>query len=288
MELWNDLVTAATVGTERRPFAPAAGHGPLAELIARIDTSGPEGALLSAAAVAALYRRAGTIVPHDERPAAAECPPDNQPDCGPRAAARLASMLGGNHRGVLPEWLAALANAGRRAPAALLPELLDLGRAQSDLRPAIAAVLGARGRWLAAQNPEWSYARTELRGLRTESETEALNSQFSVLTTEWETGARAARIALLHELRVRQPAQARDLLATTWASEKADERAAFLAAFEIGLSIADEPFLEAALDDRGKEVRHAAAALLARLPESRLAARMLARALAMLAWVPAE
>jgi hypothetical protein len=50
----------------------------------------------------------------------------------------------------------------------------------------------------------------------------------------------------------------------------------------------DEPFLEAALDDRSKEVRRAAAALLDRLPESRRARRMLERALALLAWQPAE
>jgi hypothetical protein len=46
-----------------------------------------------------------------------------------------------------------------------------------------------------------------------------------------------------------------------------------------GLSAADEPFLEAALDDRRKEVRLAASALLARLPSSRFAARMAGRIL---------
>jgi hypothetical protein len=52
--------------------------------------------------------------------------------------------------------------------------------------------------------------------------------------------------------------------------------------------MADEPFLERALDDRSKEVRRGAAELLERLPESRRAARMLERALPLLAWMPAE
>jgi hypothetical protein len=43
------------------------------------------------------------------------------------------------------------------------------------------------------------------------------------------------------------------------------------------LSIADEPFLEAALDDRSKEVRRVAADLLASLPDSRLCQRMVER-----------
>jgi hypothetical protein len=50
----------------------------------------------------------------------------------------------------------------------------------------------------------------------------------------------------------------------------------------------DEPFLETALDDRSKEVRRTAAELLARLPESRLAQRMLARVLPLLSSVAGE
>jgi hypothetical protein len=287
MDLWNDIVTAATLGAKRRPWAPPAAPGPLGALLARIDMADGEGGLLAAAAVVASYRRAGWLPPRDDRPAAPECASDDCPACGPRATARLATMLGGNHHAVLPEWLAALAAAGRRAPDALLPELLDLGRAQPELRKAILAVLGARGRWLAAQNPDWSYAGAEFSVLSFELETEQLNTQHSTLKTEWETSARAARLALLTEIRKTIPALARDMLASTWASEKAGDRAAFLAAFETGLSMDDEPFLEAALDDRGREVRRAAAALLARLTDSRLAGRMLERARPLLAWAPA-
>jgi hypothetical protein len=107
------------------------------------------------------------------------------------------------------------------------------------------------------------------------------------LKTAWETGARAMRLALLSESRKASPAQARALIEATWASEKADDRTAFVASLDAGLSIDDEPFLEGALDDRSKEVRRAAAALLARLPDSRLAGRMLERARSLLAWSPA-
>jgi hypothetical protein len=212
---------------------------------------------------------------------------DKLPVCSRRAAARLGSMLKGTHRALLPEWLAALAAAGRRAPPALLPSLLEHGRQQADLRPAILPALGRRGRWLAAQNLEWSYARTEISGLRTELATTALSPQSSVLSTVWETGDRAARLALLGELRVVAPALARQLIDSTWASERADERAAFLEALGSGLTVDDEPFLEAALDDRSKEVRRVAAGLLGRLPDSRLAGRMLARARPLLGWTPA-
>jgi hypothetical protein len=115
-------------------------------------------------------------------------------------------------------------------------------------------------------------------------EAETLSPQSSVLTTEWETGAGAARQALLRQLRRSAPALARELVTATWASEKADDRAAFLETYEAGLSMDDEPFLESALDDRSKEVRRVAAALLSRLPGSRLVARMLDRVRPLLAW----
>jgi len=287
-ELWEQLVASAVLGVERRAFAPPPAAGALSDMIGQLDTADPEGALLAASAIVALFQRNGQLPAREETPLPEACDADDLPACSPRAAHHLAAMLGGTHRALLPEWLAALAAAGRRAPAALLPDLLELGRAHAELREAILPALDRRGRWLAAHNFDWSYARTELRGLRTELETGSLSPQSSVLNTDWQTGARPARITLLSELRGSAPALARQLVESTWATEKADDRTAFLAALAVGLSMDDEPFLEGALDDRSKEVRRSAAELLERLPESRRAQRMLERALPLLAWVPAE
>jgi hypothetical protein len=288
MELWNDILAAAILGVERRPFEIPRGDGALGALLARLDPTDRESALLAAAGAVAHYRRVGRMPQTLPAPAAPACPPDERPACGPRAAQRLGTLLEGNQRALLPEWLAALDAAGGRVAEAMLPDLLELGRRQESLRAAILPVLGQRGRWLAAQNPDWSYARTEVQGLRTEPDAGTLNPQSSVLSAEWETGSRAARLPLLHEVRGVAPALARELVAATWASEKADDRAAFLETYAAGLSMDDEPFLESALDDRSKEVRRVAASLLARLPESRLAARMLERVRPLLDWSGGE
>jgi hypothetical protein len=66
-------------------------------------------------------------------------------------------------------------------------------------------------------------------------------------------------------------------LASTWAQESPKDRSRFLSALENGLSLDDEAFLEAALNDRRKEVRGEASDLLSRLPESALRLRMLER-----------
>jgi hypothetical protein len=97
----------------------------------------------------------------------------------------------------------------------------------------------------------------------------------------WEHGSRAARLGFFASLRKRDPAAARALVEPGFAKETPEDRAELIARFAVGLSDADEPFLEAALDDRRKEVRLAAARVLACLPTSRLGARMAARAKAL-------
>ena len=86
------------------------------------------------------------------------------------------------------------------------------------------------------------------------------------------------RVAALALVRAADPAVGRQLLERVWYDEPAATRAAMVAGLGSGLSGQDEPFLEERLDDRRKEVRLAAAGLLARLPDSRYAGRMAARA----------
>jgi hypothetical protein len=198
------------------------------------------------------------------------CPTDARPPCGRRAAHQLSLILA-EQRPLLAEWLAALEAVGRRPPDGAAPELLEAARDEPALRPTITRALGSRGAWLAGLNPAWAFAAAE-----------GAAENADALAARWQTGTRAERMALLGALRASRPAQARALVETTWSTEKADDRAAFLAALGAGLSMADEPFLEAALDDRVKAVRTTAAELLARLPESRFAQRMTARALSLL------
>jgi hypothetical protein len=266
---WHDLVAIALVGTDRRaelPAPPAA----LAPLLGQIAAPSAAAALLGAAAAASLYARAGSLPPAAASEAVAPCPDGDLATCGPRAARHLAALLDGRQDAILREWLAALAASGRRAPDAALPALLERARAEQELRPAVVATLGARGRWLAALNPDWRFA---VEGAAAIGQDEAELAQL------WQTGTRNGRAFMLKTLRASDPGRARALVESTWASEKADDRAAFVEALGTGLSMADEPFLEAALDDRAKDVRANAAALLGRLPDSRLAGRMAARAM---------
>jgi hypothetical protein len=169
---------------------------------------------------------------------------------------------------LLPQFLAAAVRHGNRAPAALVPPLLDAARARSELRADAVALAGPLGRWLARYNPDWRYVlRTPLLGDGAEPDEQL-----------WQEGLFAERVTHLTRLRRRDPAAALALLSAGWATERAEDRLLFLDALQEGLSLDDEPFLEAALSDRAKNVRLTAAELLSTLPGSALARRMAERA----------
>ncbi len=258
MTAWDELVSTALVGTERRPVPEVT--------VAGVDVAAGEAAaqLLDRAALLAVERRAGRAARRAAPLPAA--PEERTPPASPAVTRRLARLLAGEYPEVLPEWFGAAAARGVRAPAELLPDLLAVGRRERALRPAVAVVAGRRGHWLAGLNPDWEYLLAES-GPDGELDQEV-----------WELGTPAQRRDHLARLRARDPAAARELLASSWDEETPDERAAFVAVLEDGLAAADEPFLEAALDDRRAAVRELAADLLARLPGSALGRRMAERA----------
>lgn len=181
--------------------------------------------------------------------------------CPPAAEALLARLLQGGHKpALLREWMRALARCQGRLPARFLPNLLALGTRHAELRADMAPVLGARGAWLSRFEPDWGWAAPAA------AEGERLE--------RWETGSADQRHAALLQWRADDPGAAREALAQSWASEPPELRARLLACLAVHLGPDDEAFLESALDDRRKEVRVAAQALLVKLPGSRLRRRL--------------
>ncbi|MBC7273420.1 MAG: hypothetical protein H5T76_32790, partial [Streptomyces sp.] len=189
---------------------------------------------------------------------------------------------GGGRRGtapdlmeLLPQWLAAANARGYAAPPQALPALLDAARGRTDLRPAALTFAGPRALWLARLNPDWRFA---LRSTPGGGATLPHLADTARVEEVWQEGLFAERVALLAAIRAQEPAAARALLATTWATERAEDRLMFLDSLRTRLGPDDEPFLEEALADRSRNVRATAAELLSALPGSALAARMAVRA----------
>jgi hypothetical protein len=148
VEEWSGLVTAAVLGTDRRPLGRArpGWESP-------VPTTDPAIDLLGRAAAVATARRAG------RRPAppvsvTAPAPDDVRPACPPVAAEQLARMLAGQHDVLLPEWFARCRAAGFQLPHHLLPALLLRGRRNAAFDRVVREMAGGRAAWLAEAMPE--------------------------------------------------------------------------------------------------------------------------------------
>jgi hypothetical protein len=274
---WSDLVSAALLGTQRQPPDLSGLPAPVLAAAERLPAGDPDGRLLGAAALAVSYRRAGQRA-GAAGPLPPPAPADTAPPPAAAAAGRLAQLLAANETELAVEWLGAAVAAGRRAPVELLPALLDAAARRRALRPALAPALGRRGEWLAGFRDDWRQALAEyvpaLAGAAARGDPDV-----------WRLGEPAARRAYLGRLRAEDPDAARGLITDAWQAATATERAGFLGVLETGLSAADEPLLEQALDDRGRQVRATAAALLSRLPAAAYGQRMAAR---LRAWIRPE
>jgi hypothetical protein len=130
-------------------------------------------------------------------------------------------------------------------------------------REALSAVVGERGRWLSAQNPAWHWL---------------VDRRSEASPAEWETGTEPQRLSVLRSLRKRDPAAARSLIEKTWSEDPPEFRERTIDELGVGLSAADEPFLEKCLRDRRREIRAEAQRLLCRIPGSGFSQRMRERA----------
>jgi hypothetical protein len=255
---WSSIISLATLGTNRARTSPDK-VWPSEGLPLPAGTT--ERTLLRAAAVSYLSQISGTRIASVATAAEEPAPTLEDKVVNENAAWRLARMLNGEHRNLVPEWFALAARGRWVLPPHWLPAVLD--RLQVHERASASPVLGRRALWLARRNPEWKVS-----GVAHEPSEE-----------RWVNGTLAERRLELAGMRAIDPAKARTWLEGTWQTDPPDARAAFLETIlhAPGLSASDEPFLESALDDKRKDVRAAAVECLCRLPGSAHARRNLER-----------
>lgn len=256
----NDLIRTTVLGTGQVPAGSDATGTAADGLVDKLGLAERERALLLRAGASAVLQRAG------KRSATYASRIEPAPDeTLTRASARVADLLSqvvsGGFSELLPEASQAMQRCGLRLPEELLP--LALSERDSDRRAALLPVLGERGRWLAKQQPEWSWARGVVDAAATALPSDA--------TERWQEGTVAERTPLLKLARRLAPDVARTWVESTFKADKPEQRVTWLEAFEVGLSMADVPFLESALTDRAATVRVAAARVLWRLPETDVA-----------------
>ena len=312
---WQSLVGTALVGTDRQSPESLSDTTALGNVVNQLDWQQPEDALLKAAGIFSVYQQAGQQTGREhgakglgvgkseakkstekelteKEPTDAEegppTPEPAQPDieqcCSARICAHLKTGLE-QYPQAVEELLGLIADLGQRVSPPLLPALLRYGEQSVASQPAVEAVLGNRGRWLAAQNPAWHYVRQGVETTVSDafvSDTSASNISISERDiirwqSHWRSGTKKQRMAAITKWRQVDPDGAREVIADSWTSEDWRTRENVVCTFNANLTMADEPFLETALGDRAAGVRQSAAACLAQLPESRLCQRMAER-----------
>jgi hypothetical protein len=152
MSGWDDLVTVALLGTDRRAVPdglPAAWAGPAAEL-----GTDPTASVLAAAARHRAAARAGVRLPTGPAPESA--PADEREPAPPASQQRLADALATGAVGAVSEALAELVEHGGMAPELWAAAAAVAAAAPRVDRTALAAALGVRGVWFVGRNPSWS------------------------------------------------------------------------------------------------------------------------------------
>ncbi|MEV8376670.1 DUF5691 domain-containing protein [Kribbella sp. NPDC056861] len=253
MRGWDGLVSSALLGTERRPAR-------FEDLPPKIQEQLGDGDLLDAAALATLYKRAGRT-PLEGLTPLPQAQGEDRPLPRPAAIRRLTAMLTGFQTTALGEWLRAADAKGWGVPPEHLPALADYARGRAEYRPLVVKAAGRRASWLADLNPDWRF----------------LHEAVVEGNDHWTHGNPTQRRSWLRARRQEDPAAALEALREVWPSEPAPTRLDFLNLLAANLSATDEEFLEHALDDRAKDVRRAAAGLLARIPGSQYGVRMAQR-----------
>ncbi len=267
-KLWDDLARIALLGTGRAPMPAINGsETPLTPLLKQITGEPPERALLQASAILYQYRRCGGMASMPPLPQPNSAPTEQRPPAPLAAERYLKQIIHGKFNAIAPEWLQLTINRQERLPPQFLPHLLDFGIKRAGLHTQITQILGQRGNWLAAQNPKWHYA-LDIAYLSKGERMRLLRD-----------ADRAARHNIFSQLRRSQPRKARNWLESVWKNEPATSRNKFIQLMSDGLSLADEPFLERCLDERGHTIRTNAINLLAKMPASSYSNRMVARAL---------
>jgi Family of unknown function (DUF5691) len=265
METWDTCVTNALLGSDRQAPQLDPQHPALAAYVSQLQTQPLPQQLLASAGLLTLYQHAGQRPAAIVLPELSVAPTCSLQVCAAATAEALKNILKGTHAPTLPELLGLMIQAQQTPPPELLPSLLESGRLSTTYRPMISLVLGARGQWLACQNPKWDFAT----GATLKEE-----EDLARLQNLWETGNRSEREAALIAWRKQQPDAAREAVLATWKQDNATARATWVVAFAQSLSLADEDFLEQALTDRGQAVRSAAAELLGQLVGSRFMQQM--------------
>lgn len=149
-DVWDELVTAALLGTDRRPV-PELPSGELADAVADGVFADPAERMLAGVAVVAAARRAA-FVPLPAAPGLQPPEPDTRPVVPPPAAETWRTIVA-EWPVLEDEWMLTVLREGWRLPPDVLVEALARHRRDAVRRARLGRAAGPLARWLVGHEP---------------------------------------------------------------------------------------------------------------------------------------
>ena len=250
--MWQELVKTSLLGTERTELSDEL-KALLKELkLPKVPSSEQE--LLQLLSVYSSIKKS-TIGETKIEIQKFETPLESQ-TCNAEAANCLKLILKGMHGDAFSEFIGLLERKEQVLPPAMLPDLFQDAITNKKLWKEIKHLIGDRGEWLLAQNPDWQHLAEQ------------------PMEVDWTLASKEVRVMLIKYWRQNEPSKAIEAIQSIWSEEDWKSKADFLKRLEVGLSEKDEPFLNECLSDKRKEVRKAAGELLLKIPESEYAVEL--------------
>ncbi|MBX3254126.1 MAG: hypothetical protein KF862_08310 [Chitinophagaceae bacterium] len=252
MELWNTVIHAAILGTDKKNISEREVNDVLLPAFNVIQENGlldKEEKFLQAASLAFNYRQSGAAALNREI-SMAPAPSEEKKYCSRKSMQVLQDIVSEENIPLLQLWLTHCNKYQQIVAPPFVPLLLTVGEQHKKLQPLISCCTGKRGAWLAVFNPHWNFGNTG-----TEEEL-------------WQTGTTDQRKMALQQVRRNDPALGLQWLQQTWQQEDAATRQSFLELLYETVNDADIAFLEGLVNDKSKKVKETALSLLKSIPGS--------------------
>jgi hypothetical protein len=257
MEHWGKIVNLALLGTEKAKLEEKFFDANTSDAFEQIRQSSgnKEEEFLQAAALLSNYRRCGFIPMEGSKGLMTLAPEEERTYANTEAHTALEDILVSGNQALLHFWLKQCANTQQLIRPALLPDIIDIGNNQKQLRQMISACMGQRGKWLMQWNDSWQW------------------SAPTSFDDVWENGSTSERKAVLAKIREQDAAKGLSLLMEIWSHENAASRAELLESLKTGAGIADLPWLEQVMEEKSVKVREVTMSILKTIPESTILLR---------------
>lgn len=252
MQIWDEIINIAMLGTDKRTLGAGKWPPELVEAAVLIQqsTTDKEEQFLQTAALAYNYRQCGVLPLQKEGVTVTRAGAEEKQYCSPLAMQTLQDILDAESNSLLQFWLQQCHSKGWVVTPELVPLLLNVGIQQKKLQNLIVACCGKRGEWVSRFNPEWNFS------------TAATDEEL------WQTGSLEQRKMVLEQILKADRSTARKWIQQTWHQEDANAKVEFLSLLGIDIDEDDIEFLESLSKEKSKKVKDIALWLLKQIPAS--------------------